>query len=99
MHGLKVQSTDTSHKSFLQVLLHHLFVSMFILNNGVCFIQFVSQGFYFFIVLSTDMLKFKFHSLFKIFSVFHNFPCSILLLPALKYFACQILLVLAGSVF
>jgi hypothetical protein len=56
MHGLKIQSAHSSHKSFLQIFLHHRLVSMLILYYHIRFVEFFAKRLDLFVVLSTYML-------------------------------------------
>ena len=97
MHGLKVQSAHSSHKSFLQIFLHHRLVSMLILHYHIRFVKFFAERLDLFVVLCAYMLKLKLDSFLEGLSILDYFPSFVLLLPALESLAGHILLKLACS--
>ena len=99
MHGLKVQSAHSSHKSFLQIFLHHRLVSMFILYYHISFVEFLAKRLDLFVVLSTYMLELKFDSFLEGLTVLDYFPSFVLLLPTLESLARHTLFELACLMF
>lgn len=57
---------------------------MLTINNGLGFTQFLSKTFDLLIILRANMLKLKFDSLVKIFTILLNFPGFVLKAPTLE---------------
>ena len=84
IHCFKIKSTDTSHKNFLQIFLHHMFIS--ILNGLIsfCFITCLSKLLDLLLVSSTNWLKLNLNSTVELFLVSLGFSFRKALAPSLE---------------
>lgn len=69
VHGLEVKGTNTSHEHFLQILLHHVSISILKCLISFCFIALLPERLNLFLISSTDRLELCLHSIIKLFFI------------------------------
>ena len=89
VHSFKIQSTNTSHESLLQVFLHTCLCRISNCNLLISVLKSCPKHFNFFAIIGTNWLYFVFHCSLEIFFIFFYFPYFIVFLPCFKYSPCS----------
>ena len=83
IHSFKIECTNPTHESFLQIFLHVRFLGISFLNNSIRFFKLAPQNLYFFAVACTNVLYLHFNSSFEIFLLLRLFMNHMMFKPSL----------------
>lgn len=84
-HGFKVEGANTAHENLLEVLLHHVSVSIVNVGLSFSFVEFVPQSLYLLLICSTDTLQLNFYGVVELFFISFHLGCLETLYPGLEH--------------